>query len=410
MLDQIKSSRANKFLKTALTTYGTAQQVWGNPIFKSLVLPKIVGTQTVYEVTNGPAFCELLDALLDQSLNKIIYESSQRHNVKNGWHAFITKASGVSRIGGKQIAAWALYECHDGYRTISISYPKILEDGFLAEFRLIYPLSVIGVYYHSPTQGSKLIEDSLAEKLQFVDVCIYDSIMERLDRFDAGREWYQGQGLPYKETILFYGPPGGGKTNMVRHIASKYKRSVHSRTSLPTNVDDLPKGAIVLIEDIDRIPLFTDSPSNQSTTLPSGEGGDTLQRFGRSESMHFSGHISATNQPTFSTILNVLDGPDPLDDIIIIMTANNPARLRKALHRPGRIDGKVHFDYISEERFYSLAGWTSEVLINHFDNVAGVKYRTASMVPIMRRCKTVQDIDTAMENIIFKESEDQEGY
>jgi hypothetical protein len=65
----------------------------------------------------------------------------------------------------------------------------------------------------------------------FTDV---DKIIKRIDFFINNKEWYQARGIPYQLGLLFYGPPGCGKTSTIKAIAQLLERHI-------VNVNDIEK-------------------------------------------------------------------------------------------------------------------------------------------------------------------------
>ncbi|GMH45728.1 hypothetical protein BSKO_13691 [Bryopsis sp. KO-2023] len=131
----------------------------------------------------------------------------------------------------------------------------------------------------------------------------------------ATRKWYMNFGIPYKRSLLLYGPPGSGKSSVIKMIASECGRSVcylqpagMSDAALADAMEDLPRRTVLVLEDVDA--LFA------------------------------AGRESAKKQKlTFSGVLNALDGLiSPQNGQLIVMTSNHPERLDPAMIRCGRVD------------------------------------------------------------------------
>ena len=65
----------------------------------------------------------------------------------------------------------------------------------------------------------------------FTDV---DKIVKRIDFFINNKSWYEIRGIPYQLGLLFYGPPGCGKTSTIKAIARMLDRHI-------VNVNDIDK-------------------------------------------------------------------------------------------------------------------------------------------------------------------------
>jgi energy-coupling factor transporter ATP-binding protein EcfA2 len=75
----------------------------------------------------------------------------------------------------------------------------------------------------------------------FTDV---DKIIKRIDFFINNKPWYESRGIPYQLGLLFYGPPGCGKTSTIKAIARLLDRHI-------VNVNDIDK--IKKVSDIKNI-------------------------------------------------------------------------------------------------------------------------------------------------------------
>jgi hypothetical protein len=152
-----------------------------------------------------------------------------------------------------------------------------------------------------------------------------------LDRFWRLRAMALDHRLPLRRGLLLAGPPGTGKTHLIRHVLTRYPDApAHLFIAARRGSNDDPfgellralrreeRGAIVILEDIDRL---TDSGA-----------------------------------VTKEYLLNALDGfveiPVPL---LWIATTNDPTMLEKnLLQRPGRFDRVIVFDLPGREERRAL--------------------------------------------------------
>lgn len=161
--------------------------------------------------------------------------------------------------------------------------------------------------------------------------------MERL-RDDLGQfldmeSEYNRRGIPWHRGYLLSGPPGTGKTSVVRALAHHFGLDlwyaplgdVDKDTNLLTLIAEVKPRSILLLEDVDVFHASRDRESDQRGVSMAG-------------------------------LLNALDGVSTPHGLISIMTSNREDVIDKALIRPGRIDRREvlgHPDAEQVKRLFS---------------------------------------------------------
>jgi hypothetical protein len=152
-------------------------------------------------------------------------------------------------------------------------------------------------------------------------------------------QWYKDHGIKWRFGAGLFGPPGTGKTSIVRALAQDLDMPIHIYDLSTLSNEELTKAwskslnatpCVVLFEDLDRV--FVKDKNVRGNEK----------------------HASLT----MDALLNCIAGVESADGILIFVTANDPSKLDEALGvpdvkgestRPGRLDRIVIFGPLEEE-------------------------------------------------------------
>ena len=154
-----------------------------------------------------------------------------------------------------------------------------------------------------------------------------DRLAQDMRWFFGAEDWYAQRGVPWRRGYLLHGPPGTGKSSVIRALASDLGAGIASVSLTGSQITDedlreglacAPDRSLIVLEDIDA--MFTQRSA--------GEDGTKL---------------------SFSGLLNAIDGVAAQEGRVLVMTTNHPERLDPALIRPGRADVHVELGPVGAE-------------------------------------------------------------
>lgn len=140
-------------------------------------------------------------------------------------------------------------------------------------------------------------------------------VVDDLERFLKAEPRYAELGAPWHRGYMFHGPPGTGKTSLVKALATHFGldlwyaplSDLKDETGLMNLISEVSPRSVLLLEDIDTVRISHDREQE-------GPG------------------------ITMSSLLNALDGVATPHGLIVFMTTNHYEMLDDALTRAGRMD------------------------------------------------------------------------
>ena len=266
----------------------------------------------------------------------------------------------------------------------SLNYLKIYIDNITEKYlasikenrinkRFIYSLDKVNKNKDDESMFDCWREDIFESTRSFKNIFFdgKNELLSKIDFFLNNRDWYFQKGIPYSLGIGLHGPPGTGKTSLIkalvnytygRHIIVMSLKTIKTKGQLEsfffenTYNDKNEKCSIpfekkiIVFEDIDCIgDIILDRNSKNLTSIKKNtrfnNTNNTLENVIHSicDKKDIIGPVLISNptdeQPyTLDDFLNLWDGIRETPGRILIISSNHYNKLDPALIRPGRID------------------------------------------------------------------------
>ena len=282
-------------------------------------------------------------------------------------------------------------------------------------------------FVEAPFYTNKSFDNIFFEKKQ--EIISY--LKPFLNANNENKEINEKYGIPFKCVFMLHGPPGCGKSSLIKSTIKYTKRHcvLVSWSRIKTCSDFVALFRPIKIDkkvynQDQLIIVFEDFDANENNVLKKRKemklklleeintdnyNSDKIDINDKLESLLKTHIVKNNDEITLEYVLNVLDGIVELNNSIVFFTTNTLESIDPALTRPGRIDKVIKMDYINSKML-------KEILQHYYVNQNYEKYKTkirnienkeisySRIIQIVVESKNIDDFFKNLE-LIFKNNQ-----
>lgn len=184
-----------------------------------------------------------------------------------------------------------------------------------------------------------------------------EKFLEDLEFFDKNASFFKKKGFKRSKTILCSGPPGTGKSSLIKATMNKTKRSaVNISISNVFPLDRLAKILKGMISrsrrvDVNKV-IFVIEEFESLEVTKKREFQNTIEEDKDKDKNKSTFKNKKKGEDNIGKLLTALDGIDEADGRMIFLTTNHLEVIDPALYRKGRVDYHYKVNKFSKEDIY----------------------------------------------------------